>query len=112
MMSEKGKIMFVSENVEKHIGYNQVNWRLIVNNKEEQIVFIQIELVGTSISDILHPGDNTKFHSYICSSSNGADGGDISSSSPIPSPSSSLMSPSPSSSTSSSESTFNDRGPR
>ena len=28
MMSEKGKIMFVSENVEKHIGYNQVTFKI------------------------------------------------------------------------------------
>jgi len=93
MMSEKGKIMFVSENVEKHIGYNQ------------------IELVGTSIADILHPGDNTKFHSYICSSVSGGNSGDLSSCSPSPSPGSSLMSPSPSPSTSS-DSSLNGRGPR
>ena len=47
MVSNEGKVLYVSDNVEKYIGYSQ------------------LELIGLSVSDYLHQGDKSKFYSYI-----------------------------------------------
>lgn len=51
MLSEDGKILFISENIDKYIGYSQM------------------DLVGLSITDILHQADVNKFRSNISSQS-------------------------------------------
>jgi len=51
MLSEDGKILFISENIDKYIGYSQM------------------DLVGLSITDILHQADVNKFRSNISSRS-------------------------------------------
>jgi len=51
MFSEDGKILFISENIDKYIGYSQM------------------DLVGLSITDILHQADVNKFRSNISSRS-------------------------------------------
>lgn len=51
MLSEDGKILFISENIDRYIGYSQM------------------DLVGLSITDILHQADVNKFRSNISSRS-------------------------------------------